>query len=129
MEKLKTFFWFHKDADYLSDSLLAVMRTPNGAEYMKTKDINKLFDKRNYTVKAISQNMLYKHNNSTFNLLLKFVENIHKFGYTVTKDEYIRNKRLDIMKAIQIIEKYRILYINKQQKLDFSMDFESMRLD
>ena len=129
MEKLKTFFWFHKDADYLSDALLAVMSTTNAPEYMKTKDNNKLFDKRNHTVKAIYQNINYSHTPLKFNSILKFIERIYKEGYTVSKYRYIKNERSDIIKAIGVIERQWIKYLYKKNSLDFSMDFESMRLD
>ena len=119
---MESYFWFHKDAVYLSNGLLAVMSTCKGAEYMKTKDRNKLFDKRNHTVKAICQ----KANKTS---VLKFIENIYKDGYSFTKYRYIREERLDIMKAVRIIEHHLIKYLYKKHLLEFSMDFEDMRLD
>ena len=129
MEKLKTFFWFHKDAGYLIDALLAVMSTANGPEYMKTKDNNKLFDKRNHTVKAISQNINYSYTSIKLNEILKYIERIYKDGYTVSKNIYIQEERSDIMEAIRIIECEWIKYLRKKHFLEISMDFEDMRLD
>ena len=121
---MESYFWFHKDAVYLSDALLSVMRTHNGPEYMKTKDRNKPFDKRNHTIRNISNHM-----NNTYPEILKFIENIYKDGFCVTKYKYIRNERPDIMKAIRIIEYNWIQYLYKKHSLEFSMDFENMRLE
>ena len=129
MEKLKTFFWFHKDADHLSDALLAIMSTTNGPEYMKTKDEHKLFDKRNHTVKAIHQNMNYLHSSQKFNSILKLIEKIYKYGFTVSKYRYIREERSDIFEAVKLIECEWIRYLRKKNFLEISMDFEEMRLD
>ena len=129
MEKLKTFFWFHKDAHHLSDALLAIMITTNGPEFMKMKDENKLFDKRNHTVKAIHKNINYSHSSEKFNLILKFLEKIYKYGYTVSKYMYIREERSDIMEAVRLIKYQWIKYLRKKNFLEISMDFEEMRLD
>ena len=45
------------------------------------------------------------------------------------KYQYIRNERSDIMKAIKIIEHHWIQYTFRKHALEFSMDFENMRLD
>ena len=126
---MESYFWFHKDAVYLSDALLAVMRTGNGPEYMKTKDIHKSFDKRNHTVKAICQNMNNTYTSDKFNSILKFIEMIYKDGYSITKYRYIQNEKHDIMNAVSIIEHHWIQYLYKKHSLEFSMDFENMRLD
>jgi len=125
---MESYFWFHKDAEYLSDALLAVMRTLNGPDYMRTKQREKSFDKRNHTVKAICQNMNNTYTPHTFNSILKFIEMVYKDGYTNVKYKYIRNERHDIMNAICIIEYRWIKYLYKNHSLDFSMDFENMRL-
>lgn len=129
MENLQKFFWFHKDHNHLSNALLAVMLTSNGPEYMKTKDRSKPFDRRNVTVKSISQNMNHTYTSIQFNSLLKIIELIYKDGYTVTKNRYIRNERSDIMDAVRIIEHQWIKYLYKKHSLEFSMEFEDMRLD
>lgn len=132
MDHLETFFWFFindMSAKYISDGLLAVMITENGPTYMRSRDQSKSFDKRNKTVISISENMTYKHKSATLNVLLIFIENIYKNGYTFTKDKYIKEKRPDMMKAIQIIETRWIDYLNKKNVLEISMDFDEMRLD
>lgn len=131
MEKLKRFFWFINDdisVMHVSDALLAVMSTVNGPDYIKNKDENTIFDKRNTIVKKIYTNMNYKHNNITFNILLNFIQNIYVHGYTVTKDKYIREEREDIMDAIKLIEIYWIKYMKKKNCCELSMDFEYLRL-
>ena len=132
MDNIKSYFDFFNDTElslYITDSLLAVMRTTNGPNYMKTKNEYKTFDKRNCVVKSIDKNMIYNHNSKTFNFLLKFIESIYKNGYVFTKYEYIRKQRPDIMKAIRIIENQRIKYLNEKNQLEMSMDFEDLRLD
>ena len=126
---MESYFWFHKDAVYLSDAIVAVMLTSNGPEYMKKKDKNKLFDKRNHTVKSISQNMKNTYTSISFNSVLKEIENIYKDGYTVSKYRYIREERNDIIEAVRIIEYQWIKYLRKKNFLEISMDFEEMRLD
>ena len=76
MEKYFTFVE-HKDADlHLSDALIAVM-------------LSKKHNKN--TKEYIIENMNYKHNDIYIDWLLLFIDNIYKYGYTVTKNEYINN--------------------------------------
>ena len=85
--------------------------------------------KRNHTVKSISQNMKNTYTSISFNSVLKEIENIYKDGYTVSKYRYIREERSDIMKAVRLIEYEWIKYLYRKHSLQFSMNFESMRLD
>ena len=124
---MEKYFWFIKEPKYdvyLADTLVAIELTTNGRIYMKTKPflINELI------VKKIIKNMKYKHNKKVLNVLFKFIEKIYKKGYTVSKHKYIRQKRKDIMRAIEIIENIWIKSKVKKNQLEFSMEFENMRL-
>ena len=126
---MDNYFWFfkkEKSAAYLSDTLIAVMRTSNGPKYMKTRDCSKRFHIKSKVVKEIVEMMKYKHNNNTLNSLLKFIERIYKEGYSMSKYKYIREKRPDIMKAITIIETNMLKYQNK--KLHVLKNFENLHL-
>lgn len=130
MDKLNRFFWFAKDntSSHLSDAILAVMGSDNGSKYMKTRNQNKKFCIKSNVVQEIIQRMNFNHS-KTYNIfLLEFVENVYKRGYSVSKLEYIRKFRPDIMKAIQTIERHWIKYIYKKNELEFSMDFEDLVL-
>ena len=125
------YFWFfkkEKSAAYLSDTLIAVMRTSNGAKYMKTRDCRKRFHIKSKVVKEIVEIMKYKHTDNTLNSLLRFIERIYKEGYSMSKYKYIRDKRPDIMKAITIIETNMLKYQNKKHELEMTMYFEDIQL-
>jgi len=125
------YFWFfkkEKSADYLSDTLIAVMRTSNGPDYMKTRDCRKRFHIKSKVVKEIVEIMKYKHTDNTLNSLLRFIERIYKEGYSMSKYKYIRDKRPDIMKAITIIETNILKYLNKKHALEMSMYFQDIDL-
>ena len=128
---MDNYFWFfkkEKSAAYLSDTLIAVMRTSNGPKYMKTRDCRKKFHIKSKAVKEIVEMMKYKHNDNTLNSLLSFIERIYKEGYSVSKYKYIREKRPDIMEAITIIEMNILKYQNKKHELYMSMDLKNIHL-
>jgi len=125
------YFWFlkkEKSAMYLSDTLIAVMRTSNGSMYMKTRDCHKKFHTRSKVVKEIVKMMNYKHNDKTLNALFRFIESIYKEGYNKSKYKYIREKRPDIMKSIAVIEMNMLKYQRKKQNLIISANLKDMHL-
>ena len=125
---MEKYFWFIKESKYdvyLADTLLAVMITCNGPEYMKTTK----FVITDVIVIDIICNMKYKHNKKVLNVLFKFIEKIYKKGYTVSKHKYIRQKRKDIMNAIEIIEKIYIKSKVRKNQLQMSVDFTDLRLE
>ena len=96
---------------------------------MKVRDVKRNFDMKSKVISEIVENMNYKHNVTTLISLLKFIENIYKQGYTVSKYQYIRYKRPDIMNAIKIIDNWWSNYLLKKKELKFSMEFDNLRLD
>ena len=128
---MEKYFWFFKkktSAIYLSDTLIAVMMTPNGPKYMKTRESHKMFHTKSKVVKEIVQNMKYKHKDRTLNALLKFIESIYKEGYSISKYKYITEKRPDIMKAIQIIETNILKYKDRKNELELSINLNEVHI-
>jgi len=124
---MEKYFWFIKEVNYdvyLADTLQAVMCTHNGPEYMKTTK----FAITDIIVVDIVKNMNIKHNKKVLNILFKFIEKVYKKGYTVSKNKYIKQKRKDIMKAIEIIEEMWIKFKVNKNRLEMSMDFTDLHL-
>ena len=125
---MEKYFWFVKESKYdvyLADTLVAIELTTNGKIYMKTEP----FSINDLIVIKIIENMNYKHNKKVLNVLFKFIEKIYKKGYTVSKNKYIRQKRKDIMKAIEIIENIWIKSKVRKNQLEMSTDFTDLRLE
>ena len=114
---MESYFDFYKNSSvnskYLNDILMAVMLTDNGAKYMTYNCYNE------NTFYEIKKNMMYPYNQELF----LFIEKIYKNGYTISKNQYILER-----KSVQIIEKNYIKYLKRKNMLELSMDFDAFIL-
>jgi len=130
--ELEKYFWFFNDntsAIYFSDLMISIIGTPNGKRYMKSRNRNHKFHIKSKIVQEIIKKMKYKHSDLNIEYMLKFVENICKHGYSVTKYKYIRKERPDIMNHVKIIEKNWLQYKKRKLVLELSMNIENLKLN
>ena len=95
MEKFFNFISNEETIVHICDTLIAVM-----------------IAKKNNRVDTseIIKHMSYQHNDIYLDWLLKFIENLYNDGYTITKYDYIKENRKDIMNAIAFIEAKWVKY-------------------
>jgi hypothetical protein len=105
-------FWYFNDITtglYLNDAYNVIMLTKNGDIYMKSKDAHIPFlAVNNPFIIEFRKKMKYidKHNETSFVFLMKTMEHIFKGGIENFRFQYIKQNRLDMVRAARHIENW-----------------------